>query len=138
MYDTKRRIRSRVDWRNAAGPQLEDCDLAYGIMETPFGRDIVREVVEAGRNNGLKVDLYFSHPNWYDADFRPYVRHPAQVAASPEALSPVDLEQTSHEYAAHRLIVPDPSPAQVKRMMASHRLQLTELLTSYGKIDMLC
>jgi alpha-L-fucosidase len=138
MYDTKRRIRSRVDWKNPAGPQLEECDLAYSITETPFGRDILREIVEAGRKNGLKIDLYYSHPNWYDADFRPYVRHPAQVPSSAELLSAVDLEQTRHEYSDHELIVPDPTPAQVQRMMESHRLQLTELLTNYGKIDMLC
>ncbi len=34
--------------------------------------------------------------------------------------------------------VPDPRPEEVNRMMARHRAQLTELLTRYGKIDMLC
>jgi alpha-L-fucosidase len=34
--------------------------------------------------------------------------------------------------------VPDPSDAEVKRMMARHRAQLLELLTNYGRIDMLC
>jgi hypothetical protein len=60
MYNTSRLIRSRVDWTNSAGPQLESCDLAYSFSETPFGRDIVREVVEAGRKNGLKsVSIFF-------------------------------------------------------------------------------
>jgi alpha-L-fucosidase len=138
MYDTKRRIRRRIDWTNPAGPVLQDCDLAYGIMETPFGRDIVREVVEAGRRNGLKVDLYFSHPNWYDADFRPYVRDPAQVPSSQNLLAAHDFEQTRRAYGDSPITVPDPSPTEVQRMMASHRQQLTELLTNYGKIDMVC
>jgi alpha-L-fucosidase len=34
-------------------------------------------------------------------------------------------------------IVPDPSPTEVARMMARHRAQLEELLTNYGRIDML-
>ncbi len=141
MFDTNRRIRSRIDWANAAGPRLEDCDLAYSIMETPFRRDVVREVVEAGRKHGLKIDIYFSHPNWYDADFRPYVLHPAQVPSSAELLCPMDLEETQRRYKNHpdcRVIVPDPTPAEVTRMMASHRQLLTELLTNYGKIDMVC
>jgi alpha-L-fucosidase len=138
MYETRRRIRSRIDWGHPGGPRLEACDLAYSIMETPFRRDIVREVADAGRRNGLKVDLYFSHPNWYDADFRPYVRHPAQVPSSDELLATIDREQTQHEYGGQALVVPDPSPAEVTRMMASHRQQLTELLSNYGKIDMVC
>ena len=138
MYDTKRRIRSRIDWANPGGPRLQECNLAYSIMETPFRRDIVRKVVDAGRRNGLKVDLYFSHPNFYDADFRPYVRHPVQVPSSAELLAPIDLQQTRNLYGNHPLIVPDPSPAEVTRMMASHRQQLTELLSNYGKIDMVC
>jgi alpha-L-fucosidase len=138
MYDTKRRIRSRINWSHPGGPALEQCDLAYSIMETPFGRDVVREVVDAGRRNGLKVDLYFSHPNWYDADFRPYVQHPCQVGSSKELLCSIDYQQTQQRYGDHALLVADPSPDEVRRMMASHRQQLTELLTNYGKIDMVC
>jgi alpha-L-fucosidase len=117
MYETKRRVTSRVNWTAAGGPKLESCDLAYSIMETPFKRDVVREVCDAGRKHGLKVDLYFSHPNFYDADFRPYCKHPLQPGL----------------YG-----IPDPTPREQTRMMASHRQQLTELLTNYGKIDMVC
>jgi alpha-L-fucosidase len=117
MYDTRRRVKSRVNWEAPGGPKLENCDLAYSIMETPFKRDIVREVVEAGRKHGLKIDLYFSHPNFYDADFRPFCKHPLQPG---------------------RFGIPDPSPEVYARMMASHRQQLTELLTNYGNIDMVC
>jgi alpha-L-fucosidase len=35
-------------------------------------------------------------------------------------------------------MMPDPTPEEVNRMMLRHRQQLTELLTNYGKIDMLC
>ena len=39
-------------------------------METPFHRDVVRELCDAARKHDIKIDLYFSHPDWYDADFR--------------------------------------------------------------------
>lgn len=117
MYDTKRRVRSRVDWTAPGGPKLQNSDLAYSIMETPFKRDVVRELCDAGRKYGLKIDLYFSHPNWNDADFRPYCKHPLQLGL----------------YG-----IPDPTPEEQARMMAHHRQQLTELLTNYGKIDMVC
>lgn len=117
MYDTKRRIKRRANWTSPGGPTIESCDLAYGIMETPVRRDVVGELCDAGRKHGLKIDLYFSHPNWYDADFRPFCKHPLQPGLGGN---------------------PDPSPAERARMMASHRQQLTELLTNYDKIDMVC
>lgn len=33
---------------------------AYNVMNTPFGRDVVKEYVDAFRKNGLKVMLYYS------------------------------------------------------------------------------
>ena len=72
MFDTRTRVRNRVNWAAPAGPKIEDCDLAYSIMETPFKRDVVKELTDEAHRQGLKVDLYFSHPDWYDADFRPY------------------------------------------------------------------
>src|SRR5436305_5468462 len=71
MYHTKTRVKSRINWGAPGGPKLEDCDLAYSIEETPFRRDIVGEICKAAQTRGLKIALYFSHPDWYDADFRP-------------------------------------------------------------------
>jgi alpha-L-fucosidase len=51
---------------------MESCDLAYSIMETPFRRDVVKELCAAAHRRNLRIALYFSHPDWYDADFRPY------------------------------------------------------------------
>jgi alpha-L-fucosidase len=136
MFDTAARVRSRANWTAAGGPKMEPCDLAYSIMETPFRRDVVKELTDAAHKRDIKIDLYFSHPDWYDADFRPYVQHPLQVPSSAELMTPRDLERTRHFYDDHPVIVPDPTPAEVKRMMARHRAQLVELLTNYGKIDM--
>jgi alpha-L-fucosidase len=138
MYDTKTRVRQRADWTAASGPRMESCDVAYSIMETPFSRDVVKELCAAARKRKLKIDLYYSHPDWYDADFRPYVRHPEQVPSAAKLLCPEDYRDTQKAYGGKPVIFPDPSPAEVKRMMERHRAQLTELLTNYGKIDMVC
>jgi alpha-L-fucosidase len=112
LFHTRTRVKKRVNYTGAA-PVLEDCDLAYSIEETPFKRDIVGELCAAARRAGLKMDLYFSHPDWYDADFRPCVKHPAAALGAR-------------------------TPEETERMVARHRGQLREILSNYGKIDLLC
>ena len=137
MFDTKARIKSRANWTAPGGPKIESCDLPYSIMETPFRRDVVKELCDAAHKRDIKIDLYFSHPDWYDADFRPYVVHPLQVPSSAKLLTRRDLERTRRTYDSHPVLVPDPSDAEVARMLRRHRTQLVELLTKYGKIDMI-
>jgi alpha-L-fucosidase len=115
MFHTKTRVKSRANYlapKEEKEKILEDCDLAYSIEETPFKRDIVKELCDAAHKNGIKINLYYSHPDWYDADFRPYVSHPL-----------ARLKRT---------------PVEKERLIARHREQLKELLTNYGKIDMIC
>jgi alpha-L-fucosidase len=138
MFDTRTRVKSRTNWTARSGPAIESCDLAYSIMETPFRRDVVKELCDAAHKRGIKIDLYFSHPDWYDADFRPYVVHPLQVPSSRSLLTPVDWERTQRTYHGNPVIVRDPGDAEVARMMRRHRDQLVELLTNYGAIDMIC
>lgn len=137
MFDTKTRVKSRANWTAAGGPGLESCDLAYSIMETPFRRDVIKELCDAAHKRDIKIDLYFSHPDWYDADFRPYVSHPLQIPSSAEWMAPNDVQMTKDDLGNHAVVVPDPTDAQVTRMMQRHRAQLLELLTNYGKIDMI-
>jgi alpha-L-fucosidase len=132
MFDTKTRVRRRVNYRSPNKPDIEECDLAYSIMETPFKRDIVKELCESARKHGLRIDLYFSHPDWYDADFRPYAYHPLQTPQSKN-----NVEKTFLEYYP-KTIMPPADTAAVKRMVMRHRTQVKELLTNYGKIDMIC
>ena len=138
MFDTQTRVKNRANWAAPGGPQIESCDLAYSIMETPFRRDVVKELCDAAHKRNMKIDLYFSHPDWYDADFRPYVVHPLQVPSSAKLLTPGDLDRTQRTYGMNPVLVPDPTDAEVKRMMERHGRQLLELLTNYGKIDMIC
>lgn len=138
MFDTRTRVKSRANWTAPGGPRIESCDLAYSIMETPFRRDVVKELCDAAHKRDIKIDLYFSHPDWYDADFRPYVAHPLQIPSSAEWMTPRDVKFTKSRIGDHAVIVPEPTDAEVKRMMERHRAQLLELLTNYGKIDMMC
>ena len=117
LFDTKTRVKKRINWTTAGGPQAEDCDLAYSIMETPFQRDIVKELCDAAHRHQMGIDLYFSHIDWYDADFRMDPIHPFY-----------DQAFTSRDY----------DPSAFDRMAKRHREQIREILTNYGKIDMVC
>jgi alpha-L-fucosidase len=134
MFDTKTRVKKRVNWMAKGGPALEDCDLAYSIMETPFHRDVIKELCDAGHKYGLKIDLYFSHPNFYNADYRPYF-HPLTFPAAKEH---PELYGDQDCLKKNAIVVSNPTAEEENRMMAYHRQQLTELLTNYGKIDMIC
>jgi len=146
MFDTKTRVRNRANWTATGGPRIEDCDLAYSTMETPFRRDVVKELTTAAHKRNIKIDLYFSHSDWYDADFRPYGWHPFQVPSSPKLCGSEQTGGTVEDFwalmkkrmAGNLVIVPDPTPEQIRRMVYRHRTQLTELLTQYGTVDMMC
>jgi alpha-L-fucosidase len=132
MFHTKTRVRWRANYLKPERP-IEACDLAYSIEETPFKRDIVRELCDAAHRNGIKIDLYYSHPDWYDADFRPYSYHPLTIEAARRTSA-----FGSASYNPGRLLTPDITDEEKKRMVARHREQIRELLTNYGKIDMIC
>jgi alpha-L-fucosidase len=137
MFDTKTRIVQRANYENTAKRigNIEQCDLAYSIMETPFGRDIVKELTEAAHRNSIKIDLYFSHPDWYDADFRPYNGHPLTTLTVRDNIL---MYGNDIEFDSTKIITPERTEKETSRMIARHREQLRELLTNYGKIDMLC
>jgi alpha-L-fucosidase len=115
MYDTKTRVRRRYVHTGPDAGKIIDCDLHYSIMETPFGRDVVRELVDAGREHELGIGLYFSHIDWFDSDFR------------------MDPRSYQHDSAYTR----ESDPDGYQRMVVRHREQLCELCTQYGVIDLL-
>ena len=115
MYDTKTLVTHRTRYYGAGAGNTETCNLHYSIMETPFGRDVTGELISAARKKGLKIGIYFSHPDWYDADFRFDEWNPNR-----------DTTYT-----------PESDPVAWKRFETRHEQQLEELLTQYGKIDLL-
>jgi alpha-L-fucosidase len=132
LWDTKTRVKQRPNFSITGQPFIEECDTAYSVMETPSKRDIIRELTDSARRHGIKINLYFSHTDWYDATFRPYGRHPLQNVSSKSVKS---LEERQKR-PVH--LVADPTPADTEHMIQRHREQLRELMTNYGKIDMLC
>jgi len=42
----------------------------YKITNSPFGRDVVKELADACHRAGLKIGIYYSLPDWYHPDYR--------------------------------------------------------------------
>jgi len=85
-------------------------------METPFKRDIVKELLDAAHRHRIAVDLYFSHIDWFDADFRMDPWNPFR----------------------DKLYTPKSDPEGFARFARRHRQQIREILGNYGPVDMLC
>jgi alpha-L-fucosidase len=134
MFDTKTRVVQRANYLDTAHV-IESCDLAYSIAETPFKRDVVKELCDAAHRHSMKIDLYFSHPDWYDADFRPYNYHPL---TTPDMRDNTLAYGSDARFDPSKIMTPDRDSKETARLIARHREQLRELLTNYGKIDMLC
>ena len=104
---------------------------AYGGFNTKNylnGRDLVKEYVEACRKVGLKVGLYFSPPDFhFDQDFRNFLWRPLPglPALGPD-LTPRPVTHTPEETTNYH-----------KAYAALVRGQVEELMTNYGKIDLL-
>ena len=71
----------------------------YNIMNTPFGRDITKEITDACHKHGIKIGYYYSQPDW---------NHPLYA------------EGKNEQY--------------VKEFLFP---QIRELMTNYGKIDIM-
>jgi len=138
MFHTKTRVKQRANYLNPPDKVIEPCDLAYSIEETPFKRDIVKELCEAAHKNDIKIDLYFSHPDWYDADFRPYNYHPLTTAHYQNNDEHHDYGKDNMTHHKKWIMTPEPTQEEKERLIARHREQIHELLTNYGKIDMVC
>lgn len=91
------------------------------------GRDLVKPYVEAARRHGLKVGLYYSPPDWYfDREYLNFTRRPGAKVALDADHKPRTGSKTPEETARHRVAY-----------AALVRGQVEELLTRYGKIDLL-
>jgi alpha-L-fucosidase len=92
----------------------------YKAPNTKAKRDLVREYVNAFRGQGLKVGFYYSLLDWHHPDYLIDDYHPQ---------SPTDKSDASY------------AKLNKGRDMAKYRQymrnQITELLTNYGKIDIL-
>ena len=88
----------------------------YKCTNTPAGRDLIREYVDAFRAEGLKVGFYYSLIDWHHPAFPIDRLHPRRK--DPDA-----FEQNQGR--------------DIKVYAEYMRNQVRELLTNYGKIDIL-
>ena len=88
----------------------------YKVTNTAFGRDLVKEYVEAFRAEGLRVGFYYSLIDWHHPDFTIDMVHPRRN--DPDA-----LQQNEGR--------------DMRRYAKYMRDQVTELLTNYGRIDVM-
>lgn len=85
----------------------------YSIMDGPYRKDIVGEVVRAARKKGIGIGLYYSHVDWHDPVFAwdPFNQY----------YDPGFTKQSD--------------PKRWQTFINQEREQLTELMTHYGRID---
>jgi len=88
----------------------------FSVEHAPYGGDLVREYVEAARAEGLRVGLYFSLSDWHHPDYPPFT-------------------DTDRPYTFG--VAPRPTAAQWARYLEFLFVQVRELLTGYGPIDVL-
>lgn len=88
----------------------------YKCTKTPYGKDILREIVDAFRNEGFKIGLYHSLIDWNHPDFTIDAYHPLANHPDREALNS-KKDMTEYRKYLHR--------------------QTEEILTKYGDIDIL-
>lgn len=92
-----------------------------GTKQFLGGRDFVQEFVNACRKHGLKVGLYYSPPDWwFDRKYRSFAYRG----------KPLDMDHKRVKLPKR----PADHDAKRKALVAG---QVTELLTRYGKIDLL-
>ena len=88
----------------------------YKCTNTPAGRDLIREYVDAFRAEGIRIGFYYSLIDWHHPEFPIDQLHPRRD--DPDAYEK-SKGRDMHKYAEYM------------------RNQVTELLTNYGRIDVL-
>jgi len=88
----------------------------FKATNTPAGRDLVREYVDAFRAEGLRIGFYYSLIDWHHPEFPIDQIHPRRDDAKAREIS---KNRDMRKYAQYM------------------RDQVTELLSNYGKIDIL-
>lgn len=88
----------------------------FKATNTPFGKDLIRPLVEAFRAEGIRIGFYYSLIDWHHPDFSIDCLHPQRN--HPDAL----------EWNAAR---------DMSKYAAYMREQVRELLTDFGPVDLL-
>jgi alpha-L-fucosidase len=90
----------------------------YNIMNTPYGKDIIKQWVDAFRAEGLGIGFYYSLIDWHHPDYTIDRVHPQSANTQEE----YDKLNKDRDMAVYREYLKN---------------QVREILTNYGKIDIL-
>jgi len=90
----------------------------YDVMNTPYGKDIIKEWVEAFRAEGLGIGFYYSLIDWHHPEYTIDRIHP-QSADTQEEYDELNKDRDMSIYREYL------------------KNQVREILTNYGKIDIL-
>ena len=88
----------------------------FKVTNTPYGKDLIKPLVDAFRAEGIKIGFYYSLIDWHHQDF-PYDRiHPNGPSDQQERIKANEKRD-------------------LKKYQQYMKDQLTELLTQFGTID---
>lgn len=90
----------------------------YKVTNTPYGKDIIKEWVDAFRAEGLKIGFYYSLIDWHHPEYTVDRIHPLRPATE-EGYDEINKNRDMDAYREYL-----------------HN-QVREILTKYGKIDIL-
>ena len=90
----------------------------YKVTNTPYGKDALKEWVDAFRAEGLKIGFYYSIIDWHHPDYTIDRVHPKSVESQKE----YDKLNKDRNMSVYREYLKN---------------QLTEILTNYGKVDII-
>ncbi len=90
----------------------------YNVMNTPYGKDIIKQWVDAFRAEGLGIGFYYSLIDWHHPDYTIDRVHP-QSAKTKEEYDELNKGRDMNVYREYL------------------KNEVREILTNYGKIDIL-
>lgn len=88
----------------------------YGVMHSPCGRDLFREFADAMRAEGIRVGAYFSLIDWHHPDYPAFTQ-----------------DDAPYKFPVGKPADPERWPRFIDVMFE----QIRELLTNYGRIDVI-
>ncbi|PTQ93961.1 alpha-L-fucosidase [Mucilaginibacter yixingensis] len=94
----------------------------YKSTNTQAKRDLVKEFVDAFRAEGIKIGFYYSLLDWHHPNFPIDYQHPQRPVNITDTAAAYDQLNKNRDIAVYRKYLYN---------------QVTELLTNYGKIDLL-
>lgn len=89
----------------------------YKVTNSPIGRDLLRELIDAFRAEGIRIGLYYSLIDWHHPDFL--------------------VNEHIHPERNNTLEIANDKNRDKKKFQKFLKNQLTELMSNYGQIDVL-